>query len=199
MHRSPVLLSIFIKAMKILSSQPAFLLPVAFFTIQIFGARMINGDEGLIMKSCNLTAMPDYCIAVLESDERSFSAEDLKGLVKISIDHCYTNAVDTYKFINEKLLTDASATDDPTLRQCLEKCSYVYDLGAHRLLRVLDLLDKEDYYGADEKIGDATDVSAACGVFFIQKDVPIPPTLAFKNAILFNLTSFSLDLALHLG
>ncbi|KAL5996240.1 hypothetical protein ACLOJK_026314 [Asimina triloba] len=183
-----------IEGMKIGNFEPGFLLFAAFLTIQIF-ARTINGDEGLIIKYCDNTTIPDYCIAVLESDKRSFSA-DLRGLVNISIHLSRANATNTYKFINETLFPNA--TDPPMLRQCLQGCIDIYGEAVDALSRALGLLKKGDYWTMLVKIGVAVDVQYSCEDMFIQFNVPVPPSLALRDAVMFNLTSVTNDLGVLL-
>ncbi|KAL5996239.1 hypothetical protein ACLOJK_026313 [Asimina triloba] len=176
-----------IEGMKIRNFEPGFLFFAAFLTIQIF-ARTINGDEGLIIKYCDNTTIPDYCIAVLESDKRSFSA-DLRGLVNISIHLSLANATDTYKFINETLFPNA--TDPPVLRQCLQ--------GIDGLSKALNLLEKGDYVTMNVEIGPAVDIQMYCEDMFIQFNVPVPPSLALRDAVMFNLSSVTSDLGVLLA
>ncbi|KAL5996248.1 hypothetical protein ACLOJK_026322 [Asimina triloba] len=184
-----------IEGMKIRNFEPGFLFLTAFITIQIF-ARTINGDEGLIIKYCDNTTIPDYCIAVLESDKRSFSA-NLRGLVNISIRLSQANATDTYKFINETLLPNA--TDPPMSRQCLEGCIEVYGEGIDGLSKALNGLEKGDYVTMRRAIVPAVDIQMYYELTFIQFNVPIPPSLSLRNDIMFNLGSVSSDLGVLVG
>ncbi|GMI99361.1 CELL WALL / VACUOLAR INHIBITOR OF FRUCTOSIDASE 2, cell wall / vacuolar inhibitor of fructosidase 2 [Hibiscus trionum] len=100
-----------------------------FNTIMSLTLALVNGDAGLIQKTCKSTKYYDLCVSSLESDPSS-SNSDTKGLAMIMVGVGMANATATSTFLSSQLF---STTNDTVMNKVLRECSDKYGHAADAL------------------------------------------------------------------
>ncbi|KAB2005160.1 hypothetical protein ERO13_D11G230300v2 [Gossypium hirsutum] len=119
---------------------------------------LVNGDAGLIQKTCKTTKYYDLCVSSLKSDPTSANS-DTKGLAMIMVGVGMANATATSTLLSSQLLT---TKNDTIMRKVLKECSDKYAHAADALQDSVQDFDSELYDYVYMHIMAAADYPNAC-------------------------------------
>ncbi|XP_050204388.1 cell wall / vacuolar inhibitor of fructosidase 2 [Mercurialis annua] len=150
------------------------LLSIAFNPQPIF----VNGDMGLIQKTCKNTKHYDLCVSSLKSNSTS-SNTDTKGLALIMIGVGVANATATSSYLSSQLL---STSNDLILKKVLKECADKYGFAGNSLQESVQDLELESYDYAYMHIMGAADYPNACHNSFRRyPGLAYPPMIALRE------------------
>ncbi|XWS41351.1 hypothetical protein CRYUN_Cryun17cG0073900 [Craigia yunnanensis] len=113
-----------------------------FFNIIVsLALTLVNGDAGLIQKTCKTTKYYDLCVSSLKSDPTSGNS-DTKGLAMIMVGVGMANATATSTFLSSQLI---STINDTILEKVLKECSDKYAHAGDALQAFVQDFDSELY------------------------------------------------------
>ncbi|XP_042506438.1 cell wall / vacuolar inhibitor of fructosidase 2-like [Macadamia integrifolia] len=155
-----------------------------------------NGID-LIHKTCNHTAEYNLCVALLQSDPRSLTA-DVKGLASIMLDLTLRNTNQTLSQVKE-LLKDTSL--DQRIKQCFLTCVEVYEKTTQLYIpAALNSLQTDSYADARKEGSDAFTTVQTCGRELVKSGgLDKEPAIIDRNKFDQHLASLSLDIIYILG
>ncbi|XP_022741365.1 cell wall / vacuolar inhibitor of fructosidase 2 [Durio zibethinus] len=150
-----------------------------FFIILVSPAlTLVNGDAGLIQKTCKTTKYYDLCVSSLKSDPRSVNS-DTKGLAMIMIGVGMANATATSTFLSSRLVSSAN---DTILKKVLKECSDKYAHAGDALQASVQDFVSEAYDYAYMHIMAAADYPNAChNAFRRYPRLIYPPEIARRE------------------
>ena len=168
-----------------------------FFNIIVsLALTLVNGDAGLIQKTCKTTKYYDLCVSSLKSDPTSVNS-DTKGLAMIMVGVGMANATATSTFLSSQLL---STTNDTILKKVLKECSDKYDHAGDALQASVQDFDSELYDYAYMHVMAARDYPNAChNAFRRYPGLIYPQEIARREDGLKHICDVVLGIIDHLG
>ena len=168
-----------------------------FFNIIVsLALTLVNGDAGLIQKTCKTTKYYDLCVSSLKSDPTSVNS-DTKGLAMIMVGVGMANATATSTFLSSQLL---STTNDTILKKVLKECSDKYDHARDALQASVQDFDSELYDYAYMHVMAARDYPNAChNAFRRYPGLIYPQEIARREDGLKHICDVVLGIIDHLG
>ncbi|XWS29874.1 hypothetical protein CRYUN_Cryun24cG0067700 [Craigia yunnanensis] len=168
-----------------------------FFNIIIsLALTFVNGDAGLIQKTCKSTKYYDLCVSSLKSDPTSVNS-DTKSLAMIMVGVGMANATAISTFLSSQLL---STTNDTILKKVLKECSNKYAHAGDALQASVQDFHSELYDYAYMHIMAAADYPTAChNAFRRYPGLIYPQEIARREDGLKHICEVVLGIIDHLG
>ncbi|KAK8586724.1 hypothetical protein V6N12_021253 [Hibiscus sabdariffa] len=167
-----------------------------FIAIMLLAITLVNGDSGLIQKTCKTTKYYDLCVSSLESDPSS-SNSDTKGLAMIMVGVGMANATATSTFLSSQLF---STTNDTIMKKVLKECSDKYAHAADALQASVQDFVSELYDYVYMHVMAAADYPNACrNAFRRYPELVYPQEIARRGDGLKHICDVVLGIVDHLA
>lgn len=159
--------------------------PTALLTavLGLFLVVVANADKALIETTCNRTSFPADCVAGLESDARSLTAESATGLGRIAVQTLGSKIRRVLGVVSEQVVKARDYAEWAKLAACKD----FYSVTPVAVGSVLQAFDRRRY---DVAYGGLVNVSAnvdGCRAFNV-------PDIAQENEMVFRFTNVSITL-----
>ncbi|KAK9269389.1 hypothetical protein L1049_001162 [Liquidambar formosana] len=125
---------------------------------------ILADEDNLIDKTCKQTPFYDLCVATLQNDSRSASA-NVSGLGGIMVDAVSVKATELLDHIQELL----KRTTDPMVKQSLKECANIYHVVRDAdVPQAAQAFAYGDYKFAEQAMNDAANEADICQRKFMR-------------------------------